>query len=511
MSKKKKMSRRERARQQKIKKMLTITGIGMSLIQLMVSIIFMVFLHVVSLVPMVYEVLIGIVLVLMSVLVFITQRWKVPGIMTKILSLVMTIVLITGCVYLNVTKGALEKMSGEDTTTSKVSIYVLKDSTVNELKDLNNKTCGKIEDVNNHTTELMMNEIKKGSSVKLTYKDYSGITDVADALYDKKVDAVLLDEAHVGVISQMEGYEDFENKTRVIFSKEFEMKNDKDDDENVRLNKDIMTVYISGVDVKGKPSVNSRSDVNIIATINFKTHQIFLVNTPRDYYVPLSISKGVRDKLTHAGSYGVNVSVDTLSMLYGINIDYYVRVNFSGFIEIIDKLGGITVNSDYEFDTLHYNTHIVKGENHLNGEQALGFARERYSFGEGDKQRGKNNMIIIEALINKLCSPAILKNYTGILNAVSENIATDMPYSEISDLAKMQLSENPSWDFQTYSVDGYGDSKSTYSSSLRSSVLIPYEDTIATAKALFEKIHNNEVIDAEAVEAETKKNATSAN
>lgn len=167
-----------------------------------------------------------------------------------------------------------------------------------------------------------------------------------------------------------------------------------------------------------------------------------MISTPRDYYVPLSISNGVPDKLTHAGIYGINVCMDTLNMLYDTDINYYFRLNFAGFVQIIDALGGITVDSDYDFTTQNSSGyHFTKGPNQVNGDQALAFCRERYAFSAGDRQRGKDQMKVIQGVINKATSPDILKNYLSLLDSLSGCFETNIPYDVITSLVKQQLDE----------------------------------------------------------------------
>ena len=200
-------------------------------------------------------------------------------------------------------------------------------------------------------------------------------------------------------------------------------------------------LYISGIDVDGPISTTSRSDVNIIVSVNPQEHKILLTTTPRDYYVTIpGISGEQRDKLTHAGIYGVNKSIETLENLYGIDISYYVRVNFTSVVKIVDALGGVDVDSPYAFTTTHGNYEIKQGMNHLNGEMALGFARERYSFSSGDNQRGKNQEILLEALINKAMSPAILRDMGTLISTLGENVETNMGSDQISTLINWQLS-----------------------------------------------------------------------
>ena len=250
-------------------------------------------------------------------------------------------------------------------------------------------------------------------------------------------------------------------------------------------------MYISGIDTYGSTSKRSRSDVNILAVVNANTKKILLVSTPRDYYVPLSISNGVKDKLTHAGIYGIQCSQDTLGMLYGINVDYYFRLNFSGFQKIIDALGGITVNSDYTFDVDSF--HYVKGDNYLNGEQALAFARERHAFATGDRQRGEDQMKVIKAVFNKATSSAVLANYTDLLASLEGTFETSMSYDTLAKLVRQQLDQGTGWDIETYSVNGSGQSSYTYSiSNMKVYVMLPDQSTVDTAKEKIQAVLDGE-------------------
>ena len=255
----------------------------------------------------------------------------------------------------------------------------------------------------------------------------------------------------------------------------------------------VFTVYISGIDTSGSPNVTSRSDVNILLTANLDTRQILMISTPRDYYVPLSISGGIRDKLTHAGIYGIDVSKDTLGMLYGVQVDDYVKINFTGFKEIIDELGGVNVYSEYAFTEGNY--HFQQGYNELNGTEALVFARCRYAFATGDRQRGKNQMAVIEAVINKMVSSDILYSYTDVLDAISDSMVTSMTYDEISELVKFQLNDMQGWDIVSYSVNGYDSSNTTYSTGNQMLyVMVPNEETVNQAKEYLAQMYAGEKI-----------------
>lgn len=242
-------------------------------------------------------------------------------------------------------------------------------------------------------------------------------------------------------------------------------------------------IYISGIDVAGSISKNSRSDVNIIMTVNPDTKQILLTSTPRDFYVEIpGVSGGAKDKLTHAGVYGVDASMRTLEQLYGVDISYYARVNFTSVISIVDALGGVEVESAQAFRTKSGHS-FSEGTNYLNGEQALAFARERKSFAAGDRQRGKNQEAVIEAILNKMMSPAMLRNANQIIESVSHCVETNMLRDEMTELINMQLDDPAVWDIESQAADGKGSSAACYSSgSQKLYVMIPDDMIVEECK-----------------------------
>ena len=278
-----------------------------------------------------------------------------------------------------------------------------------------------------------------------------------------QIGAIIFNEAYREMITST--YPEFTEQTRVLDTKSIKTKVNISKNSK-KVTKEPFTVYITGIDTFGEISKTSRSDVNIIATVNPSTHKILLVSTPRDSYIelaPLEIgTSNAYDKLTHAGIYGVTESIATLENLYNIKIDYYVRVNFTGFEQIVDALGGITVESDYAFQSVDGDW-FNEGTNYLNGWQALEFARERHAFSDGDFQRGRNQMKVIQAIIKKAMSPEILTNYTQLLDSVAGCMETSMTRTEIGDLVKMQLSDGGDWDVESYTVLGYIDNRVTYS------------------------------------------------
>ncbi|MCD8331692.1 MAG: LCP family protein, partial [Oscillospiraceae bacterium] len=324
--------------------------------------------------------------------------------------------------------------------------------------------------------------------------EYDSLTDLADALLvSEEVDAIVLNIAYLDVLEEIEGYEDIADR---IVQVTYHAVETVVETNNSTTSDSVFTVFISGIDSRSSTlSSKSRSDVNILAVVNTETRQVLLVSTPRDYYVPLSISNGRKDKLTHAGIYGISVCMDTISMLYDVDVDYYFRLNFAGFVDIIDALGGITVVSDYTFTTQNVGGYsFVAGENEVDGAAALAFCRERYAFSSGDRQRGKNQMAVIEGVINKLVSSDLLLNYASVLSALEDSFETSVPYSLISQIVKDQLADNSAWNIVSYSVDGSGDYQIPYSMSQYAYVMVPDESTVATAQELIQAVLNGETI-----------------
>ena len=254
-----------------------------------------------------------------------------------------------------------------------------------------------------------------------------------------------------------------------------------------KITKEPFVIYLSGVDTRGELTENARSDVNILAAVNPVTKQVALVNTPRDYYVDLAGTDS-KDKLTHAGLYGVETSMETLGNLYGVNVDHYIRINFAGFISIIDALGGVDVYSDQAFTSVgspgYYDpTTFVEGWNHLDGKSALAFARERHAFASGDIQRGINQMKVIDAMLNKIKSPALLMGFSKIMDAASDCFVTSFSQDQISALVRMQLSDFAEWDIESYTVTGTSSSSTKCYSAKGQKLYVMKPDDASVSKA----------------------------
>lgn len=359
----------------------------------------------------------------------------------------------------------------------------------------------------------VIEKLNEDLDTTISYTRYETPIELVDALYNGKLDAIILNKALWELWSEEEAFgETFHEKMNaihevrqqvVVIVVPEEPEEPEEEPPEYTPMKDSFAVYISGIDARsGGVGVKTRSDVNIIAVVNPETKQVLLVSTPRDYYVPISSPtsywNGKKDKLTHAGLGGPEYSKKTLSNLYGIDISYYFKVNFGGFVEIVNALDGITVHSDFNFQstaddgTVYY---YQKGDNELNGYAALAFCRNRKSFVDGDNQRGKNQMEVIKAVINKMMSPKLLSNYTQILDAVSGSMEMTVPMDVIGDLVSQQLSEGGSWNVVSYSVTGSGGyAKSPAAGGAEAYMMFPNEASVEKAKQLIKDVIDGKTV-----------------
>lgn len=283
-------------------------------------------------------------------------------------------------------------------------------------------------------------------------RSYDSLTAAAESLRTGEVELASVRQASLQLIS--ENYRELYQEIVVLAT--YRVKVDVQAPTQADVSKPFV-LYISGIDTYGEVSKVSRSDVNMLVVVNPRTRQILLVNTPRDYYVQLHGTTGSRDKLTHAGIYGVDMSRQTLEDLYGAQVSYYARINFTSLVKIIDTVGPIDVYSDYSFKSYH------EGYNTLDSKQALEFARERYSFNEGDRQRGRNQQRVIEAIIAKMNKPQNAVHSNAVIGAVKGSMETNMSESSIKQLVRTQLDDLKAWGVESISVDGTGSMQPTYS------------------------------------------------
>lgn len=411
-----------------------------------------------------------------------------------ILSLIFDILMGAGIYYINVSTKALKNITTTKTEVAVVDVYVRSDDVAQNIQDTNGYTFGILSELDRTNTDETITKINEDLGSEITTNEYSSYVDMISALENGEVNACILNTAYIDVIKDMPDYENIEDRIRSVAEYKIKHKTEVAEQPEDTGDKHVFTIYVSGIDSREGLVAKSRSDSNILMTVNTDTKQILMVNTPRDYYVPLSISGGARDKLTHAGIYGVDVSMATLSMLYNINVDYYFRVNFSGFEQIVDALGGIDVYSDVAFTTLTGGYQIYQGENHLNGTEALMFARERYALAGGDNDRGQNQMKVIKAIISKMMSTDFLMNYTSVLDSLQGSFETSIPMDLISTVVREQLSGGGDWNIVNYAVTGTGDTQIPWSMGTGAYVMWPNDDTVATAASLMQQVENGEII-----------------
>ena len=330
-----------------------------------------------------------------------------------------------------------------------MSVVVLKDSEVHNVTQLDSVTGPT--DTDNENIQKLIADIKTSQSKELTVEQSTSYLAAYKSLVSGEAKAIVLNSVFENIIESE--YPDYASKIRKIYTKNItkEVAAPK-----VSKNKSF-NVYVSGIDTYGPISSVSRSDVNILMTVNQDSKKILLTTTPRDSYVPIADGgNNQKDKLTHAGIYGVDSSIHTLENLYGVDINYYVRLNFTSFLKLIDLLGGVDVYNDQEF-TAHTNGKFYPvGNVHLDSEQALGFVRERYSLADGDRDRGRNQQKVIVAIIQKLTSTEALKNYSDILQGLQDSLQTNMPIETMMDLVNTQLESGGSYKVNSQDLKGTG-------------------------------------------------------
>lgn len=364
--------------------------------------------------------------------------------------------------------------------TEEYYVIVRNDSNIKDISSLKDKNIYVLDTDDESYVKSKEELLKK---VQVLYKKSKGLHELGENLISKNYGAILISNSQNEIIKDQ--IDNFATETKILYKITLVVES-KQIEEKTNISEEIFNIYISGIDSSGKITNVSRSDANILATVNTNTKKILLTSIPRDYYVKLH-SKNAKDKLTHAGVYGINETILTIEDLLDINIEYYVRVNFTTLINMVDVIDGIDVVSDYKFNThdeQRNKYYYVKGINHLNGKEALAFSRERNSFASGDRERVKNQQKVIEAIIKKVStSPKILTRYTSMLNSLSNSFQTNIPQTRTTSLIKQQINDMSPWSIETISLDGKGSSESTYTyGSEKLYVMIPDESTINEAK-----------------------------
>ena len=482
--------------QRKAKKRSIFKNIGFyfALIYFALTVLLIVQLFILGMIPMKYLIPIIIILVLLAMGLCYLQLGKrlskLNRILGRIIIVLLSLFLSVGNWYIFKTYHTFGELTDSDKDVSVVSVVVMKDSDYETIEDLAGQN---IATTTLGDADVMSNAAKDlNKDISAELKSYNSVDAYGDALYNGEVEAILLNEGMRG--SFEEKHPEFDTDTKVIKRYTYE-KAAKDISKNVDVTNTPFNVYITGIDSYGTIATVSRSDVNMLVTVNPNTKQILMTSIPRDYYVAQPCQDNQKDKLTHTGIFSVSCTIETAENFLNTDINYYARVNFSSLIDIVNALGGITVNSPVSFTTTVGGYSIVAGDNYLDGEKALAFSRERYSLAGGDRDRGKNQMRVVEGMINKAISPAIITRYTSILDAVGGSFQTNMNQSEINSLIRMQLDDMSSWEIFQYSLNGYG-SGNTWSpaNGFNSYVMQPDQNTVDKANALINKMLNGQTL-----------------
>lgn len=441
------------------------------ILQALISIIFMAVVMLLDMLPLNYLALVAMVLVFLWCIAFTTQAVrKKRGTAGKIYSLLMVCVLAFGSYNIAAANNMLSMITGGNIRVDKMAVAVRADDSAETIEDVMNYNFGVQFQQGGDNIQTAVSSLQEELSTTLTVTECESVQDQAQELIDGKIDAIIYNEAYTELMD--DAVEGFSDNTRIIYEMSIKTELDLGTGNDSSLTEKPFTVYISGIDTYGEVSETSRSDVNIIAVVNPKTHQILLITTPRDSYVPLygpsisSYAEGSMDKLTHAGVYGIETSMETLGKLYDTDINYYVRLNFTSLIDIVDILGGIDVNSEFAFTTGDESGAVVevqKGMNHFNGEEALAFCRERHNLEDGDNQRGKNQQAVITGMLKKVISPTMLLRASTLMNQVSKDVEMNVTQSQLNALIRNQLKTNASWTIQSVALCGEGGEDYCYS------------------------------------------------
>lgn len=473
-----------------------------SILLLLVTFVFigaMIYLNILSLGFLILLIVVLLGVVLFLVMLMLKSRKKRLGLL---ISFIMMLFLGLLSFYVLKTTDFLSDLN-LDYKTYNYSVVVLKNSDYRKLKDISNKNMGYYDNASDEGEKALS---KIQSKIEVEPTSYDDTQKISDDLLDEKIDAALLEDSYLDILNENASEDGtvFEDKIRTIYKFKVVVKtNDISKDANVT--KEPFSIYISGIDTFGEISSVSRSDVNMVVTVNPKTKQILLTSIPRDYYVSLHGKSGLNDKLTHAGLYGIDMSIQTIEDLLDIEINYYVKVNFTSVIDVVNAIGGVNVYSDYDFTSID-KFHYSKGLNAVNGEEALSFARERKAFATGDRQRVKNQQALLKGIFEKCTSKAIITKYTKLLDSMNGKFVTNMKMSRLTSLIKMQLSKNYSWNLVTNSLEGSDAKNYTYSApSSLAYVMEPIDESVEYASELIDRVIKGEILDSEEVASESSK------
>ena len=415
---------------------------------------------------------------------------------SKIICILITLILVLGsCLggfYISKTGSLLSSITNVTKhAKNTVSVVVKQSSDIKNKSQLNGVSIGTLRNIGIQGSKKVLKELSNDGIV-LKQKEYDSLTALLEAFYNREVEAIVINEASRSQILDMESYADFDTNTRVVYQTSYKVENTDKAKSVTDITSKPFNVLISGSDTRGGFDENGRSDVIMVATVNPKTSTILLTSVPRDFYVTTACDagdgcmQGALDKITHTGIHGTNTTKRTVEQLLGIEINYTFKVGFDTVTELVDALGGVDVTVAPGYAVNNFNAlsgfSVHEGINHLNGEQALAFARERYAYSEGDRQRTKNQQLVLMGIVDKITSPAIVTNYSSIMDAMANTFSTTMSNDEISDLIKYQINNNPKWTMEQYMVNGTGDTLMCAELGDAASVMVPDQSTVKIAK-----------------------------
>lgn len=408
-----------------------------------------------NLLPTAYKFgLIGILLLVFLLSVFLCRSKKSKG--KYIVGVILHILLIastaTASYYIGTSLKSFDKISNagkQQEIKNDFSLVKLKSKDLQDIIKDNTLEVQVVESEDREKLDSFIDKIVKTIDGKIKEEEVDSYMTLAKNLINKDTELIILNEAYREIISEQ--IPEFNEITEVIESKSF-----KDFvDQKPKKVRDSFNVYISGIDTYGPIQTVSRSDVNLVASVNPKSRKILLTTIPRDSYVPIyGGGNGQKDKLTHSGVYGIDTSVETIEKFLDINIDYYVRVNFNTLIDMVDVLGGIEVDNKEAFSNRGYD--FPKGNIELDGKKALVFARERYNLSGGDFDRGRNQERVLKAMIEKMLRPENLLRADKMLEIIEKSAVTNMPKDFMIDQINKEIAATGSYKINMIDVKGTG-------------------------------------------------------
>lgn len=445
-----------------------------------------------NLLPAKLIVLVSLVMIILCLIIILIFHFKakkfLPRILAGFVALCMCVGLAYGNYFIYKTDDTFDVVTSlADSKATMTSIVVLKSSSIKKEKDLKGKTIGTILDMDKVATKRMLKDLDS-DNMKYKTKDYSTLDDMMEAFYAGEVDAICLNEKYRDILHESEAYFNFQTDSRVVHQNVHYTKVEKNDNPSDPVNdisKDAFTILVSGNDSYGTlQDSNTRSDANLLLTVNPKTGTILMTSIPRDYYVELvcpeddpelACPEGSSDKLTHSGLMGVKSTEETIEKALGIKINYNVRINFSSVVNLVDALDGIDldIKKGEEVDIFYVNSQpgLSVGKHHVDGETALAFARERHAYLDGDNQRVRNQQKVFKAIFKRIVSPKMITNYGKFMDALAVAFDTNLSGDEISNFVKYELNNMPDWKIESYAIVAEPDYQFCYQSQSYASVV----------------------------------------